>query len=177
MSDSRPDARPSFLQLVESEGWQYTTRIRGTGVVGIVTLTTGNEVILVEQYRVPVGRPVLELPAGLVGDEPDESRETRLEAAQRELREETGFTSTKWTELGTVTSSAGLTDEQVTIFVAREATRCAPGGGVGDERIKIHAVPRHLLPELLAARLAAGEPVDGKVFAIEAMLALTESRP
>ncbi len=177
MSDSRPDAHPPFLQLVESEGWQYTTRTRGTGVVGIVTLTTANEVILVEQHRVPVGRPVLELPAGLVGDEPDESRETRLEAAQRELREETGFTSTQWTELGMVTSSAGLTDEQVTIFVAREADRRDPGGGVGDERIKVHVVPRDLLPGVLAARLAAGEPVDGKVFAIEAMLGLTESSP
>lgn len=177
MSDSRPDAHLPFLRLVESEGWQYTTRTRGSGVVGIVTLTTADEVVLVEQHRVPIGRPVLELPAGLVGDEPEDSRETRLEAARRELREETGFTSTQWTELGTVTSSAGLTDEQVTIFVAREATRRDQGGGVGDERIKVHVVSRDLLPGLLAARLAAGEPVDGKVFAIEAMLALAGTSP
>ncbi len=176
MPNPKRIAEGRHLRLLDADRWEYVSRRRGTGVVGIVALTTEDDVVLVEQHRVPVDRPVLELPAGLVGDDDaDESRETRLEAARRELREETGFTSPQWTELGTVTSSAGLTDEQVTLFVARNATRTHPGGGVEGETIEVHLVPRTALPDLLERRLRDGAPVDGKVLAIESLLALAEA--
>src|SRR5687768_8463814 len=66
-----------FLELVRDEhGWEYARRVNATGVVVIAASTDKNEVILIEQYRPPVGARVVELPAGLVGDDvPDEAME------------------------------------------------------------------------------------------------------
>lgn len=93
------------------------------------------EVMLVRQYRRPVDRYLWELPAGLL----DVTGETPLDAARRELAEETGLAADQWHLLGDVCSSPGVSEEMCRIFLAenvRPATSEDPGTGekaVGEE--------------------------------------------
>jgi ADP-ribose pyrophosphatase len=163
---SEPIAEGHHLELRTRNGWEFAVRRRCQGVVAIVALTTDRRLVLVEQHRIPVGGRVIELPAGLVGDEPGRANESIIDAARRELLEETGYVSDHWsTESIRVTSSAGLTDEVVTIVGAGHARRLAPGGGVGDERINAHVVPIDTLATWLDRRAAEGVIADGRVWA------------
>jgi ADP-ribose pyrophosphatase len=85
------------------------------GAVGVVALR-GDEVLLVNQYRHPVGRRLDELPAGLL----DVPGEPGLEAAKRELVEEAGLAASSWNVLVDVLTSPGMTDESIRIFLARD---------------------------------------------------------
>lgn len=152
--------RGRYLAMVEVGGWEHVHRVRGTGVVGIVALSADG-LVLVEQHRPPVGARVLELPAGLVGD--DEGDEPPQVAAARELLEETGFASDHWQRLADLTSSAGLTDERVELWIAREARRVAPGGGTPGEDVTVHVVPFAEVQRFVRARRAAGVLLDPKV--------------
>jgi ADP-ribose pyrophosphatase len=109
--------------------------------VGIVAITNDDRVVLVEQFRVPVGKTVVEIPAGLTGDVAGSEHESLLESAKRELREETGYEAERWTELGSGYSSPGLTDEMIVLFLAEEIRKCGPGGGDSGEEITVHEVP------------------------------------
>ena len=171
MSDSIPQsqilAEGRFLNLRRQDGWEYASRPGARGVVAVVATTCDDRVILVEQHRTPVGGRVIELPAGLVGDEPGLEDEAPRIAAERELLEETGYHSDRWSDRSIeVVSSAGLTDETVRVFGAADAVRVAAGGGVGDERIEVHAVHLGELGEWLDDRAARGIPADGRVWAI-----------
>jgi len=92
-----------------------TTRevVEHPGAVVIAAVDEGQEVYLVRQYRHAVRQELLELPAGCL-----EAGEAPLEAAKRELREETGVTAKDWTALGTFFSSPGFANEQMHIFLA-----------------------------------------------------------
>ena len=157
------------LALCETRGWEFVTRTQGTGVVGIVATTPADHLILVEQHRHPVGARVLELPAGLVADDRDESVE---EAARRELLEETGYTapidSFKRSIRGP--SSAGLTDEIVDLVVVRDVRRVSAGGGVGDEDITVLEAPIDRLDQWLFEQGAQGMLIDFKVRIAGALL-------
>jgi 8-oxo-dGTP pyrophosphatase MutT (NUDIX family) len=85
------------------------------GAVGVVALR-GDEVLLVNQYRHPVGRRLDELPAGLL----DVPGEPGLFCAQRELKEEAGCAADTWDVLVDVLTSPGMTDESIRIFLARD---------------------------------------------------------
>src|ERR1017187_9697315 len=87
-SDRRILAEGRHLRFVERNGWEFVERKNVTGIAILVALTDWGGVLLVEQHREPVGARVLELPAGLAGDEGEESAES---AANRELVEETGY--------------------------------------------------------------------------------------
>lgn len=91
------------------------------GAVGIIALDTGGRVLLLQQYRHPVGRLLWEPPAGLL----DEPGEDALAAAQRELREEAHLTAARWDVLLDVFTSPGMTDEAVRIFLARDISEAA----------------------------------------------------
>jgi ADP-ribose pyrophosphatase len=82
--------------------WEYVSRSRGIKAAVILAVEDGH-VLLVEQYRVPLGRNCIELPAGLIGDETE--GEDPLEAAGRELEEETGYRAAKLESLGEYYSS------------------------------------------------------------------------
>lgn len=86
------------------------------GAVGVVALDDQGRVLLVEQYRHPVRRRLLELPAGLL----DKEGEPALTAAQRELGEEAGLAADRWEVLVDALSSPGMTDEAVRIYLARD---------------------------------------------------------
>ena len=132
-------AEGRFLRLVRRGRWEFATRKGSRGVVAIVALTADEKVVLVEQERPAVGGRVIELPAGLVGDEDD--AETALAAAKRELEEETGYVAESWTRLTSGLSSGGLTDESVVFFRAENLRRVGAGGGVGGEAITVHEAP------------------------------------
>ncbi len=168
--DARPIAEGQHLDLRCRDGWEFATRRRGQGVVAILALTTDRRLVLVEQHRVPLDASVIELPAGLVGDEPSEEGESILDAARRELREETGFASDHWSDRTIeVASSAGLTDETVTILGASRAIRVTDGGGVDGERITVHTVPIEELGAWLDERAGQGTIADGRVWAAAAL--------
>lgn len=153
-----------FLGMRELDRWEYAYRTNASGVVGIVAVTDAKELILVEQYRIPVESRVIELPAGLSGDDGDfhEALET---AAQRELLEETGYRAGTLENLLTCPSSSGMSDEVITIFYASGLERIGPGGGSENEKIMVHHVPLDGATTWLEARMDEGMLVDPKVYA------------
>jgi len=153
-----------FLGMKERNGWEFAYRTNASGVVVLVPVTNAGELILVEQYRIPVGSRVMELPAGLVGDSGDKEEDFEA-AAQRELFEETGYRAASLTELLTCPSTPGLTDEMVTIYYASGLERIGTGGGDGSEDITVHVVPLRDVVEWLDERLAEGIMLDPKIYA------------
>lgn len=149
-----------YLRLVREGRWEYVERVNTTGIVAIVGVTRGKELLLVEQERPAVKARVVELPAGLAGDLGAETLET---AAQRELEEETGFTARRFERLGDFTSSAGLCTEIVTFFRARGLKRVGEGGGDASEDIDVHLVPLDRVAAWLK-RKARDAIIDEKVY-------------
>ena len=154
-----------FLRMVKRGRWEFAQRTRASAVVGIVAITAEAELLLVEQLRVPLNAKVIELPAGLVGDEAGAENEGLLDAAKRELDEETGYSGGVWSFLSRGPSSAGLTDEVITLLGARDVVKTGPGGGVAGEDIAIHVVKISELPSWLRSRESSGQLVDPKVYA------------
>jgi len=163
MQDISELYRGRYLGLVERQHWEYTTRVNASAVTVLIPLTDKDELLLVEQFRVPVNSVVTELPAGLVGDLEDPG-EPLLEAAQRELEEETGYVSGQLDILLTCPSSAGLSDEQVTFVMARQLRQTGSGGGDESEDISVHKIPLAEVDQWLAGRLALGHQVDPKIY-------------
>jgi ADP-ribose pyrophosphatase len=156
--------RGRFLGMKQRDRWEYAFRTNASGVVALVPVTDAGELVLVEQYRIPVRSRVIELPAGLAGDTGDVNESLKL-AAQRELLEETGYRAGFLEELLTGPSSAGLANEILTFFYAGALKKVGSGGGSGDENIKVYHVPLQSASEWLAARIAEGIMVDPKVYA------------
>jgi ADP-ribose pyrophosphatase len=129
------------LLMAVRNGWEFATRKNRSPAVGIVAVTDDDRVLLVEQLRPPVGRSVIELPAGLSGDVAGAEGESLLEAAKRELWEETGFRAENWVELGLYYSSPGLTDESIVLFLADSLRKEGVAGGDETESITVHEVP------------------------------------
>ena len=79
------------VRLVRRGDWEYVTRKKSSGIVAIVAVTDDRKLVLVEQFRPPVAKSVIELPAGLAGDAAGHEQEDLTDAARRELLEETGY--------------------------------------------------------------------------------------
>jgi ADP-ribose pyrophosphatase len=140
--------------------WEYVGRTRGVRAAVIVAVHEGH-VLLVEQYRVPLGRPCLELPAGLVGDH-EEGEEIEI-AAARELEEETGYRPERIERIGEFSSSPGMVSETFTLVRATGLTKVGEGGGVPGENITVHRVPLADVGTFMAERRAAGVMMDVKL--------------
>ncbi|MFT5323528.1 MAG: ADP-ribose pyrophosphatase [Planctomycetaceae bacterium] len=154
-----------FLSLASQNGWEFATRVGSTGVVAIIACTDNDEVLLIEQFRPPVGKTVIEIPAGLAGDITGSESEAFETAARRELLEETGYSATNMRELQTGPSSAGLTDELITFFEATDLTKVDEGGGDDSESITVHKIPRANLRAWLDQQAASGKLIDPKIAA------------
>lgn len=157
--------RGRYLELVEERGWEYVRRPAAGGVVVIIATTKRDELVLVEQPRIPLHCRTVELPAGLVGDLPSGRGEALLTAAVRELEEETGFVAERWSQLVDLPSSVGSSAEVITVFRATGLTRRGEGGGDDTEDITTHLVPLADVDAFLDAKVAAGGMVDAKVYA------------
>lgn len=156
-----------FLETVVDGRWEYVRRTRGIGAAVILAQTEADEIVLVEQYRVPLGARCLELPAGLVGDD---GPEEVLTAARRELEEETGFHAGTVENMGVFTSSPGLTSEHFTLVRAKGLVRVGSGGGVDSEDIAVHCVPLRTLPDFIAEKRRAGVMIDVRLLAAMTLL-------
>ncbi|MEN9355446.1 MAG: hypothetical protein RL318_2771 [Fibrobacterota bacterium] len=152
-----------FLDLVETEGWVFVRRPNAHAVVCILAVTPQEKIILVEQFRKPIGKRLLELPAGLVGDGDDANEALEL-AANRELEEESGWSAKQLKKLWEGPSSAGLTDEIITCYHALELEKLGSGGGVEGEDITVHEVPLSDLRSWLETRRNEGVGADPKIF-------------
>jgi ADP-ribose pyrophosphatase len=137
--------------------WEYAARARNIRAAVILALDAGH-VLLVEQYRVPLGKFCLELPAGLIGDETE--GEEALESAMRELEEETGYRAAQWEDLGEFYSSPGMISESFTMVRATGLTKIGEGGGTEHEDIVVHRVPLERIAETIAEHRARGHGID-----------------
>jgi ADP-ribose pyrophosphatase len=166
MSKARPEGEPEiawagkYIQVKTHGTWEFVGRTRGVSAAVILAIDNGH-VILVEQYRVPLGRMSLELPAGLVGDEED--GEGAAAAALRELEEETGYRAARMVDLGRFHASPGMSSEGFTLLRAEELTRVGAGGGVESEDIIVHRVPLDELAGFVAAKRSEGAAMDVKL--------------
>ena len=149
-----------YIKVTKQGTWEYVSRTRGVTAAVILALHEGH-VILVEQYRVPLGAMSLELPAGLVGDE-EEGEEIAV-AAIRELEEETGYRAGRITDLGRFHSSPGMSSEGFSLLRAEDLTKVGEGGGVENEDIKVHRVRLEDVPAFVQAKRREGARIDVKM--------------
>ena len=152
-----------YLRLLKKGRWEFVERVNASSVVAMVAVTRENEIILVEQYRPPVKRRVIELPAGLVGDVDGDHDQQR--AAKRELVEETGYRAHRVERIVEIPSSAGLTTETTVLYRCTGLRRVGEGGGDETENIKVHLLPLEKVAGWLARRVRRGAFVDAKVYA------------
>ena len=145
--------------------WEYVSRARGIKAAVILPID-GDHVVLVEQYRVPHGGRVLELPAGLICDEDHYEGEDPLAAAKRELVEETGYDAAEWTDCGTYLSSPGMTGESFTLLKATALTKVGEGGGTDAEDITVHRLKISELPQRVAEFREQGVAIDVRVLTL-----------
>ena len=104
--------------------------------INVVALTPENEIVLVEQHRHGIEKPTLELAGGVCdpGEEP-------LETSQRELLEETGYSSEEWICLGKVSSNPAMQNNYTHTYLARNCVKTAEQHLDGKERINVHVMP------------------------------------
>ena len=153
-----------YISALKRGRWEYVSRTGSTNAVVILAEHDG-KMILIEQYRVPVGARCLELPAGLVGDE--DQHATVEGTAVKELEEETGFTCASVERLGEFHSSPGMVAESFTLVRAHGVRKVGEGGGNDHEDIAVHLVAREDIPEFIRTRRDAGVAVDVKLLLFE----------
>ncbi|MEO6152767.1 MAG: NUDIX hydrolase [Croceibacterium sp.] len=154
-----------FVEARRRGRWEYASRKNFVGAAVILAID-GGDVILVEQYRVPLGARCLELPAGLIGDETGTETEDAIASATRELAEETGYAAAHWEVVGEFCSSPGMLSETFTLVKATGLTRIGEGGGTAHEDIVVHRVPLASVAAFTAERRVAGVVIDVKVLTL-----------
>lgn len=136
--------------------------VRHAPATAVLAIDERGQVILVHQFRHALGTQIWEIPAGIL-----EAGEDPLACAQRELREETGYSASEWTSLGQMYTAPGFCDEVIYLFLARGLS-----AGVqnldDNEHLDPHAVPLARVHEMAAS----GELADSK-----SIVALYRARP
>jgi ADP-ribose pyrophosphatase len=154
-----------WLRLVKRGHWESCERTHGKDglAVLVIAVTPDDHVLFVEQYRVPLGARTIEMPAGLVGD--DDADDTLETAARRELIEETGWDAGRIEVLLVGPTSSGMSNERIAFARARDLKKVGDGGGVDNEDITVHSVPRAQAPAWLMQKYAEGFELDLKLWA------------
>jgi ADP-ribose pyrophosphatase len=147
-----------FIAAKTRGKWEYVSRTRGIKAAVILAIDSENHVLLVEQFRVPLGRACIELPAGLIGDHGE--TEDATAAAARELEEETGYRAARMEVIGEFYSSPGMVTESFTLLRAHGLQQIGPGGGVDGEDITVHRVPLTGINQFIAESRARGCGID-----------------
>ncbi|RKS74405.1 ADP-ribose pyrophosphatase [Actinomadura pelletieri DSM 43383] len=124
--------RRDAVEMPRGDGTEVVDRdvIEHPGSVGVLALDGRERVLLLRQYRHPVGRLLWESPAGLR----DVAGEPLHKLAERELLEEAGYRADRWDTLVDVFTSSGMSDERVRIFLARDLTE-VPADQIDFERV------------------------------------------
>lgn len=151
-----------FITAKRDGKWEYVSRSRGIKAAVILAIDEGH-VLLVEQYRVPLGKNCIELPAGLVGDHDHNGEEDSATAAIRELEEETGYRAGTMEDCGEFYSSPGMVSESFSLFKASGLSKVSDGGGVEGENITVHRVALSELDEFVAQKRREGAGIDVKL--------------
>ena len=161
-----------YIKVLQDGTWEYVARARGIQAAVILAVDDG-QVVLVEQYRVPLGKRCLELPAGLVGDE--DADETIEASAARELEEETGYRAAHIEPIGFFHSSPGMVSEGFTLVRATGVERVGAGGGHAEEDITVHRVSLGEIAAFVAVKRAEGVAIDVKLLLLLGAGMLTTS--
>ncbi|MBI1346173.1 NUDIX hydrolase [bacterium] len=154
-----------FVRLVRDGRWEFAERNNCQGVVAVIAVTAEDQLILTEQFRPAVGKLVIDIAAGLSGDEPGQQDEELALSAQRELLEETGYVAKKLVHVADCPSSPGLTNEIFSYFVARKVQKQGTGGGVSHEQITVHTPAVATISRWLKRQVKLGKLIDPKVYA------------
>lgn len=143
------------LDSVELPNGKSASRevIRHIGAVCVIPVTDDGMVIVERQFRYPIDSVITEIPAGKL----DSKDEIRLEAAKRELREETGYVADEWIDLGDYCGAAAFCDERLSMYLARGLHK-GDRDLDEDEFLDVYEVP---LSELVD-QVMKGEIIDGK---------------
>lgn len=112
--------------------------------INVIALTENRDVVLVEQYRAGIHESSLEIPGGMV----DEG-ETPIKSAKRELLEETGYQSEKWTKLGTTSGNAAILNNYTHMFLAEDCVKVNEQQLDGNEDITVHVLEFEQFLELV----------------------------
>ncbi len=164
------DAQPrvvyegKYQRMVVRGTWEYSERVHAGGLAAIIiAVTPEDNVLFVEQFRVPVQARTIEMPAGLVGDiHAGESIEV---SAVRELEEETGWTAAQAEVLLIGPTSSGASNEKIAFVRATGLSRVGTGGGDESEDITVHEIPRQRAAAWLVEKMAEGYELDAKLWA------------
>lgn len=116
---------PADFYVLEAPEW-----------INVIALTDDQQIVLVEQYRHGVDTITLEIPGGMAdpGEDP-------IEAAKRELSEETGFSTSDWHSFGKVSSNPAILTNYTHLYFAENCEKTAPQQTDGHEDIKVHVLP------------------------------------
>ncbi len=153
-----------YQRMVVRGTWEYSERTHAGGLAAIIiAVTPDDEVLFVEQFRVPLQARTIEMPAGLVGD--INAGESVEASAIRELEEETGWTAAHAEVLMTGPTSSGASSEKIAFVLASDLRRVGAGGGDDSEDITVHAIPRRQAAAWLVQKISEGYELDAKLWA------------
>lgn len=152
-----------YIRLIREQGWEYIKRNNCGGIAVILPVTDDGKIVILDQYRLPLKRRVIELPAGLIDDLDHAKGESKEEAARRELLEETGFEADRMERLMVSPVSAGASADVLDIFLATGLKKVQEGGGDENEDIIVHEIELSHIDEWLAEKQKEGFLIDHKV--------------
>ena len=171
---SRTVYRGKLLHVVEDAvrlpNGRSSTReyIRHPGAVMVVPLTDGGDVVLVRQFRYPLKRHFIEIPAGKM-----EPGEAPLVTGQRELREECGIEAASWHHLATIHPCVGYSDERIELYFARHLTRVAAGPDEGEFLETLEVSLEQALEWVEAGRISEVKSIIGLMWAEKHLRAIS----
>ena len=157
--ESKVVHKGKWLTFFEKNGYEYFERHRNPKAVVICAKTKDDEIIIVEQLRIPHNKIVFEPPAGLIDD-----GETAEQAAIREMLEETGYGNGKIVKIiENISSSPGICTETLTFIVIKGLEKISEGGGIEDENITTHIVPMYNIDNFIERKAKIGL-IDMKLY-------------
>ncbi|MEO7433502.1 MAG: NUDIX hydrolase [Dokdonella sp.] len=165
MTETETLCNGDWLRLKRRGQWEYAERTNPGGAVVIIAVTPDDCVLFVEQYRAAIDCKTIEMPAGLVGDVETSTDESAIDAAHRELVEETGYRAQRIVFLMEGPTSSGMSNEILGFVRAYDLTREHAGGGDDTEQIVVHEIPREAAPAWLVSKMRDGFSIDPKLFA------------
>lgn len=152
-----------YISVRKKGTWEFVSRARGMRATVILAIDQDQHVLLVQQFRVPLGKVCIELPAGLVGDIEGMEDEDIITAAARELEEETGYQAQSLNVIGEFFSSPGMVSESYTLVRATGLEKVSAGGGTASENITVHRVALNTLPQQIDQWRQQGYAIDTRL--------------